>query len=143
MERGRVHYEETDEMVWCSVPLLNVGSGVAFVQRISLLTGATSYDGRISNPVIRPGEIERVRFTVTRHQRDGRPTDVNAITKGARGFAAFAIYVAYTAASRDLVTASQVNVSGLPDGTYLVVGNEIYDGDAGPRTLLASTENIG
>jgi len=34
-------------------------------------------------------------------------------------------------------------ISGLPDGSYLVTGNEIWDGDAGPRTLLASTDNIG
>jgi hypothetical protein len=33
VERDRVYYEETDEMIYCSVPLRNVGAGVAFVQR--------------------------------------------------------------------------------------------------------------
>ena len=141
VEVARVHYEETDDMVYCSVPLRNVGAGVAFVQRVSLLT-RTPYEGRISNPVVPPDEIARARFAITRRQRDGRATDVNEITTQGRGFAAFTIYVVFTAASHDLVTASKVTVAGLPDGTFLVTGNEILDGEAQQR-LLASSANVG
>jgi len=142
VERDRVHYEETDEMVCCSVPLRKVGAGVAFVQRVTLLT-RTHYDGRISNPVVPPGEIARVRFSITRRQSDGTATDVNEVTRQGRGFARFTIHVVYTGASRDLVTASQVPVAELPDGTFIFTANEISDGDGSDRTLLASTENVG
>jgi hypothetical protein len=142
VERDRVHYEETDDMVYCSVPLRNVGAGVAFVQRITLLA-RTTYDGRISNPVVPNGEVVRVRFAVARRQSDGAATDINAITRSGRGFAQFKIYVVYTGASHELVTASEVTVAEVPDGNFVFTGNEIWDGDTGDRVRLASTENVG
>jgi hypothetical protein len=142
VERGRVHYEENEQMVYCSVPLRNVGGGIAFIQRVTLLT-RTPFDGRVSNVIVLPGELVRAAFAITRRQTDGTLTDANAITRGARGFPAFTIYVVYTAASAGLVTASEVAVAGLDDGSYLVTENKIWDGDVGDRKLLASTENVG
>jgi hypothetical protein len=141
VEVERIHYEATADMIFCSVPLRNVGAGVAFVQRVTIQRGYR--EGRVSHAVVPPGALTRARFALARKGSDGRPTDINEITKEGRGIAQFTIYVVYTAASRDLVTGTEVNVSELPDETFLVTGNEIYDGDTGTRTLLASTANVG
>jgi hypothetical protein len=140
--RSQINYTESEDYVYCSVPLRNVGGGVAFVQSVSLLTGLASYEGRISNPVIPTSEIARVRFSLLLVDRSGKRTDANAITAADRGFPQFTVYLVYTGASRDLVTASKVTVAGLPDGAFLVTGNEILDGEAVQR-LLASSANVG
>jgi hypothetical protein len=144
VEIERIHFEATADMVYCSIPLRNVGAGVAFVQRASMMV-AGYYDGRVSQPVVAPGELTRARFAVPRRQGDGRPTDINEITaESGRGFAEFTIYIVYTGASRELVTSTEVTAAEqLANRTFFIKGNEIYDGDTTGRTLLASTANVG
>jgi hypothetical protein len=59
VHRLAVHYEETGGMVYCSFRVRNIGTGVAFVQRVALLT-RTAYPLRISPPIIAPSETARV-----------------------------------------------------------------------------------
>ena len=143
--RDNVHYHEADDKVYCSVVMRNVGSGVAFVQRIDLLTGPegmTSYQGRVSNPVIPPGDTARFLFTAVLRQSDGRATDANSITASGRGFAMFTVYVVYTAASRQLVAGTEATVSQLPSGDFIFTEQRIFDGETTERKLLVSTHNI-
>ena len=137
-----VDFAETDEMVYCSVPLRNIGAGVAFLQEATLVT-PTGYFGRVSNPIVAPGETTRARFSVVRHQSDGRATDVNETTRTGRGFAQFKIRLVYTGASRDLLTVSEITVAEVPPREFIYVEQTIWDGDGKDRKLLVSTENIG
>ena len=140
--RDQVHFEETDDMVYCSVPLRNLGAGVAFLQEATLVT-RTDYPGRVSNPIVAPGETTRARFAVVLRQMDKRATDVNEVTKTGRGYVQFKIRVAYTGASRELVTVSEITAAQVPTGEFFFTEQAIWDGTGEDRKLLVSTENIG
>ncbi len=141
VEQGRVHYDEVDDILFCSVPFKNVGPGVAFVQRVSLLT-RTPYDGRVSNAVIPPNGISRALFTIRLLDNNQQRTDANEITKSSRGFALISFYIVYTAASHNLVMASNITYSQLPNESFIVTANEILDGETGTPKRLAATPNI-
>jgi hypothetical protein len=140
--RSRVHYEETEDHVYFSVPLRNVGAGVAFVQTVQLLTGGSDYFGRISKAVIPSRELARARFALALRDRAGQATDVNAITAQGRGFPEFTIRIVYAAASSEFATTSEITFAGLPAGDFIVTSNKVYGFDEGNRRLLASTENL-
>jgi hypothetical protein len=145
-----VHYEEVDGMLYFSACVRNIGAGVAFVQRVALLT-RTAYPVRISPPIIPPGETARVLVALTLKQSDGSFTDVNEVTRTGRGFVRATLGLFYTGASPDLALTTEFTVSELPDDQgWLITGTRIWDGDTKADTsepegpaLLASTDNIG
>lgn len=142
VRRDEVHFEESDAMVYCSVPLRNIGAGVAFVQEAMLVT-RTEFPGRVSDPVVPRGETTRARFAVVLRQSDGRWTDVTEITPRGRGFAQFKIRLVYTGASRELITVSEITAAQVPDGSFIFTEQQIWDGDPSEGKLLVSTANIG
>ncbi len=143
VEVSRVHYEATADTVRCSLPVRNVGAGIAFVTRVALLT-RTAYEGRITMPVIPPGERARVHFTLNRRDNAGKPADVNEVTgEGGRGFASFRVFVVYRGASHELVTSSTIEIAQLPNGEFIATRIEIHDGETGTPELLTASENVG
>lgn len=145
-----VHYEERGELVYLSFCVRNIGSGVAFVRRIALLT-RTPYPLRISPPIIPPNETARVLVALTLRQSDGMFTDVNEVTRTGRGFVQATIGIFYTGASSELTLTTELTLAEIIDQqSWLITGTKIWEGDTnadlGPRAerpLLASTDNIG
>lgn len=139
---GSVHYQETDQMIYCSVPVRNVGAGVAFLQNVNLVT-RTEYPGRVLMVVVPPDETTRVTFAVARRRSDGSHTDVELVSGQGRGFALLTIRLVYTGASRDLVTTSEITAAQLPAGSFIFTEQKVWDGLPDEGRLLASTDNIG
>lgn len=145
-----VHYEERDDMLYLSFCVRNIGAGVAFVQRVALLT-RTAYPVRISPPIIAPNETARVLIALTLKQSSGQFTDVNEVTRTGRGFVQATVGLFYTGASHDLALTTEVTLSELIDEqSWLITGTKVWDGDTRAdlgaheeRPLLASTDNIG
>jgi hypothetical protein len=145
-----VHYEERADMLYLSFCVRNIGAGVAFVQRVALLT-RTAYPVRISPPIIAPNETARVLIALTLKQGSGQFTDVNEVTRTGRGFVQATVGLFYTGASHDLALTTEVTLSELIDQqSWLITGTKVWDGDTRAdlgtredRPLLASTDNIG
>lgn len=145
-----VHYEERDAMLYLSFCIRNIGAGVAFVQRIALLT-RTAYPVRISPPIIAPNETARILVALTLKQTDGRFTDVNEVTRTGRGFVKATVGIFYTGASSNLALTTTLTLSELTDSqSWLITDTKVWDGDTRvdlgepeERPLLASTDNIG
>lgn len=145
-----VHYEERNDMLYLSFCVQNIGTGVAFVQRIALLT-RTAYPVRISPPIIAPSETARVLVALTLKQSNGQYTDVNEVTRSGRGFVKATVGIFYTGASHDLALTTEVTLCELIDQqSWLVTATKVWDGDTRAdlgareeRPLLASTDNIG
>jgi hypothetical protein len=145
-----VHYEERNDMLYLSFCVRNIGTGVAFVQRVALLT-RTAYPVRISPPIVAPNETARVLVALTLKQSNGQFTDVNEITRSRRGFVKATVGIFYTGPSHDLALTTEVTLSELIDQqSWLVTGTRVWEGDTkadlGIREeglLLASTDNIG
>jgi hypothetical protein len=145
-----VHYEERDDMLYLSFCVRNIGAGVAFVQRVALLT-RTAHPVRISPPIIAPNETARLLIALTLKQSNGQFTDVNQVTKTGRGFVQAVVGLFYTGASSDIALTTELTLSDLPDEQgWLFTGTKVWDGDTRAdlgtreeRPLLASTDNIG
>jgi hypothetical protein len=145
-----VHYEERDNMLYLSFCVRNIGAGVAFVQRVTLLT-RSAYPVRISPPIIAPNETARLLIALTLRQGSGQFTDVNEVTRTGRGFVQATIALVYTGLSHGLALTTEVTLSELIDEqSWLITGTKVWDGDTRvdldnreERPLLASTDNIG
>jgi hypothetical protein len=145
-----VHYEERNDMLYLSFSVRNIGSGVAFVQRVALLT-RTAYPVRISPPIIAPNQTARVLIALTLKQSNGQFADVNQVTRSGRGYVQATIGLVYTGASHDLALTTEVTLSELLDEqSWLITDTKVWDGDTRAdlgtpeeRPLLASTDNIG
>jgi hypothetical protein len=141
-----IHYEVADDMIYCSVPLRNVGAGVAFLQRVELVTTHGSdfpLQGRVTEPVVPRDETTRTLFAAVRKQSDGKASDWEEIVGiPGRGFAQFTIRVVYTGASRELVTVTELTTSQLPTGGFIYTGQQVWTGEGIDRQLLVSTDNI-
>lgn len=145
-----VHYEERDDMLYLSFCVRNIGVGVAFVQRVAVLT-RTAYPVRISPPIIPPDETARILIALTLKQSDGSFTHVNEVTRTGRGFVQATVGLFYTGASSDLALTTTLTLSELVDDqSWLITSTKIWDGDTKAdlgapeeRPLLASTDNIG
>lgn len=141
-----IHYEAADNMIYCSVPLRNVGAGVAFLQRVELVTTRASdfpLQGRVTEPVVPRDETTRTLFAAVRRQSDGKVSEWEEITSGGRGFAQFTIRVVYFGASRELVTVTELTTSQLPTGGFIYTAQQVWTGEGDDRQLLVSTDNIG
>jgi hypothetical protein len=140
---GAVHYAETDEMVYCSIPLRNVGAGVAFIKSVTLMT-QTEFPGRVSSVVVRRDEVTRANFGVARRRPDGSYTDVQVVTRDSgRALARFTVQIVCTGASRGLRTITEITTAELPSGSFLFTDQRVWDGERDDDRLLVSTDNIG
>lgn len=147
VRRDEVHFRTTPEMIYCSVPLRNVGAGVAFIQRIELVTTRTEsfpLTGKVSHPVVPPDATTRTFFIAVRRQ-DNRASDweeiVNAVGPN---LARFTIRVVYTGASRELLTLTEIETTQVPPDDFICTSQKVWtssDG-GGDEDLLVSTENI-
>lgn len=141
-----IHYEAADDTIYCSVPLRNVGAGVAFLQRVELVTTRGMdfpLQGRVTEPVVPRDETTRTLFAAVRKQSDGTASYWEEIVGiSGRGFAQFTIRVVYTGASRELVTVTELTTSQLPKGGFIYTAQQVWTGEGNDRQLLVSTDNI-
>jgi len=140
-----VHYEITNDKIYFSVPLRNVGAGVAFIQRVELVTSRGDFPlpGRVTEPVVPRDETTRVLFSAVRKQSDGSTSEWEEITGiGGRGFAQFTIRAVYTGASHELVTVTELTTSQITGGGFIYTAQQVWNGEGDDRELLVSTDNI-
>ncbi len=138
----QVHYDERDDMVYCSIPLRNVGAGVAFIQSVTLVT-RTEYPGRVSRVVVPRDETTRALFAVKVRDHDGRATDASEVLRSGRGFAKFVIRVVCTGSAQGLVTTSEIETSELPRGGVIFTRQRAWNGlERTDEHLLVSTDNV-
>jgi hypothetical protein len=133
-------------MIYCSVPLRNVGAGVALLQRVELVTTHGSdfpLQGHVTEPVVPRDETTRTLFAALRKQSDGKVSDWEEIVGiPGRGFAQFTIRVVYTSASCELVTVTELTTSQLPTGGFIYTAQQVRTGEGNDRQLPVSTDNI-
>src|SRR5262249_6311975 len=135
-----IYYQASDTMIYCSVPIRNVGAGVAFLQRVELVTARTDgflLQGRVTEPVVPRDESSRAPFAAVRKQSDGSASDWEEIAGvPGRGFAQFTIRIVYTGASRELVTVTELTTSQLPAGGFIYTAQQVWTGEGADRKLL-------
>jgi hypothetical protein len=144
----QAYYHVSDAMIYCSLPLRNVGAGVAFIQRVELVTSRADtwpLGGRVTDPIVPRDEATRALFAAVRQQSDGKVSDWEEIIGiPGRGYAQFKIRVVYTGASRELITVTELETSEVvSDGSYIYTEQKVWDGEGDERQLLVSTDNIG
>jgi hypothetical protein len=72
--RSRVRAEEQAKYVYLSLPVRNVGSGVAFITGLSLLSGDRSAEAsQAANAIVPPQETTRLQFSLLKGDREGEP----------------------------------------------------------------------
>lgn len=141
-----IFYRAAEDKIYCSIPLRNVGAGVAFIQRTELVVTRNEFPltGRVTDPIVPRDEVTRTLFAAVRKQSDGSWSDWEEITgEGGRGFAEFTIRVVYTGASKELVTVTEITTTQVPDGGYIYTAQQVWSGEGADRQLLVSTDNIG
>lgn len=144
----QVYFATSDDRIYCSIPLRNVGAGVAFVQRVELLTSRTGVEnhfpltGRVTNVIVPRDEATQVLFAAVRKQGNQASEWEEIVNAIGRELPRFKIRVTYTGASREMVTVTEVETSKLPNGSYIYTSQEVWNGEGEDRRLLVSTENV-
>lgn len=147
VRRDEVHFDKTDNNIYCSVPLKNVGAGVAFIQRVELVTTRTSsfpLTGKVSHPVVPPDATTRTFFMAVRKQGNQASEWEEIVHALGRDLARFTIRIVYTGASHELLTLTEIETTQVPPDDFICTSQKVWtstDG-GGDEQLLVSTENI-